>query len=132
MTWMSEDERYDMSYLRIIPMPPSIRELAEDYYGNQDECHSYTGDREFEEFEEMIFWKFYKENVVFATHNYGQDFRTRRYTRDELGYGYDHFPKPIIWKSVDRDERKYKQMWKDETNRTKINTIKISWDGALI
>lgn len=139
MMMMTDEERYDRTYVKIIPAPPSIRKLRKEWSENKDELNP-TGQcpegREFTDFYPMFFHQGYIGDVKFATLNYGQDFRTRRYTREELGYGYENpDSKPHCVKHVLRQESDYRAMWRKESEKykdAKLPTIKISWDGRLI
>lgn len=130
---MTLEERYDMSYLRCVAYPPSIAQLRKDWEEAADELNP-TGQvpegREWNEFQPMFLYNHYVENVKFATQNYGQDFRTRKYTREELGYGWvNSKSKPIICKVVENNESELRIQWHKERPTWKVREIKFAWDG---
>jgi len=131
---MTDEERYDMTYLRIVPMPPSIRKLRKKWLDEGGWDRPYQGEADFKSFYPMWFYNDYVGTVEFATETYGQDFRTRQYTREELGYGYvNSDSKPTCAKSVLRREAEYRQMWRKEVPKykdEKLPTIKISFKEA--
>jgi len=137
---MIDDERYDSSYLQISVIPPSIAELHTKYQDetNWTEAKEWIGDGDYMQFKPLWDWYNYIGDVKYATITWGQDFRTRKYTREIMGNRWNYSKKPIICMNVEKKENQFYLQTRDEILergwkfKDKSPTIRISWNGALI